>query len=118
GWSTTIVSPPDGDMHAYMESLRRVHGRGDAVLRPTHGPEVVDPSPFLEAYLAHRVEREQQVLSAVRAGRETATDIVPDLYADVDPELHKAAARSVLAHLYKLRDDGLVVQVDDITFAA
>ncbi len=108
GWSTTVVSPPDGDMRAYVDSLRAVRGRGDAVLWPTHGPPVRDPGPFLDAYLAHRLEREAQVLAAVRAGRTTPEEIVADLYTEVDPGLHRAAARSVRAHLLKLRDDGLV----------
>lgn len=109
GWSTTVVSPPDGDMRAYVDSLRKVQGRRDAVLRPTHGNPVTDPEPFLAAYLAHRLERERQVLDQVRAGTSAIRAIVERLYADVRPELHRPAARSVLAHLVKLVDDGLVV---------
>jgi glyoxylase-like metal-dependent hydrolase (beta-lactamase superfamily II) len=108
GWSTTVVSPPDGDMRAYIESLRKVAGRGDAVLWPTHGNPVTDVGPFLDAYLAHRLEREAQVLDLVRAGVGRIPDMVEVLYADVRKELHRAAARSVLAHLVKLVDDGSV----------
>lgn len=109
GWSTTVVSPPDGDMRAYVDSLRKVQGRHDAVLRPTHGNPVTDPEPFLAAYLAHRLERERQVLEQVRAGTSTIRPMVERLYAEVRPELHRPAARSVLAHLVKLVEDGLVV---------
>lgn len=109
GWSTTVVSPPDGDMRAYVESLRKVQARQDAVLRPTHGNPVTDPGPFLAAYLEHRLERERQVLAQVRAGTSTIRPIVERLYADVRPELHRPAARSVLAHLVKLVADGVVV---------
>ncbi len=112
GWSTTVVSPPDGDMRAYMDSLRKVIARGDRTLWPTHGNPVTDPAPFLEAYLAHRVEREEQVLAQVRAGVGTIEAIVKVLYASVREELHKPAGRSVLSHLVKLVDDELVV-VDD-----
>ncbi|MEO7397753.1 MAG: MBL fold metallo-hydrolase [Ilumatobacteraceae bacterium] len=114
GWSTTVVAPPDGDMRSYIESLRKVAGRKDAVLWPTHGNPVRDVAPFLSAYLAHRLEREQQVLAAVRAGLAMIPAIVESLYADVRPELHKAAGASVLAHLVKLVADGAVaVAADD-----
>ena len=108
GWSTTIVSPPDGDMRAYIDSLRKVQGRADSVLWPTHGAPVTDPAPFLQAYLDHRLEREAQVLEMVRAGVTKIVDIVDILYVDVKPELHKPARRSVLAHLVKLVNDGQV----------
>lgn len=112
GWSTTVVSPPDGDMAAYMTSLRTVQGRHDEVLWPTHGNPITQPEPFLEAYLAHRLDREAQVLAQVRAGVASIADMVAVLYADVDTKLHRAASRSVLAHLVKLVADG-VVDVDD-----
>jgi glyoxylase-like metal-dependent hydrolase (beta-lactamase superfamily II) len=108
GWSTTVVSPPDGDMRAYIDSLRKVMARNDASLWPTHGAPVVAPRPFLESFLDHRLEREAQVLAAVRAGVADIEAMVEKMYADVREELHKAAARSVLSHLIKLVDDGLV----------
>ncbi len=108
GWSTTVVSPPDGDMAQYLASLRRViDGRYDT-LYPTHGAAVTDPGPFLDAYLAHRLHREAQVLGAVADGLGTLAEMVPALYADVRPALHAAAARSVFAHLRQLTDDGRV----------
>ena len=114
GWSTTVVSPPDGDMRAYIESLRKVAGRHDSTLWPTHGNPVTDPEPFLAAYLAHRLEREAQVLAQVRAGVDRIPAMVKVLYAGVHKKLHKAAGRSVLSHLVKLIDDGMVT-VDDPT---
>ena len=113
GWSTTVVSPPDGDMRAYMDSLAKVAGRHDATLWPTHGNPVTEPQPFLEAYLDHRVDREAQVLARVRAGDAQIVDIVKVLYANVREELHKAAGRSVFSHLVKLIDDGQVHVVGD-----
>jgi glyoxylase-like metal-dependent hydrolase (beta-lactamase superfamily II) len=110
GWSTTVVSPPDGDMRAYCESLRKLQGRrGDGVYWPTHGGPITDPGPFVEAYLAHRLAREAQVLGLVRDGVGEIRDIVAVLYADVRAELHRAAGRSVYSHLRKLVEDGLVV---------
>lgn len=108
GWSTTVVVPPDGDMRAYMDSVRKVRGRADVTLWPTHGAPIREPAPFLDAYLAHRLEREAQILAVVRAGVTSVPAIVEQLYVDVDVELHRAARRSVLAHLAKLVDDGFV----------
>jgi glyoxylase-like metal-dependent hydrolase (beta-lactamase superfamily II) len=108
GWSTTIVSPPDGDMRAYMDSLRKTIGRHDAMLWPTHGNPITDVDPFLSAYLAHREDRERQVLALLSDDPIEIPAIVAVLYADVREELHKAAARSVLSHLAKLVDDGRV----------
>jgi len=109
GWSTSVIAPPDGDMRAYFASLQKVIDRRDAVLRPTHGAPVTDPQPFLAAFMAHRLEREAQVLAAVRAGTDRIPVMVRRLYAAVDRRLHRAAARSVLSHLVKLVDDGVVV---------
>jgi glyoxylase-like metal-dependent hydrolase (beta-lactamase superfamily II) len=108
GWSTTVVSPPDGDMRAYMNSLRKVIDRNDRILWPTHGNPVTDPQPFLAAYLAHRLEREAQVLAQVRNDVRTISAIVKVLYSNVHKGLHKPAGRSVLSHLVKLVADGAV----------
>jgi glyoxylase-like metal-dependent hydrolase (beta-lactamase superfamily II) len=108
GWSTTVVSPPDGDMAAYVDSLRKVAGRADATYWPTHGPSIPSPQRYVEALVAHRLERERQIVEVVGAGVEDIPAIVTRLYADIAPELHKAAGRSVLAHLVKLVADGVV----------
>lgn len=108
GWSTTIVSPPDGDMAAYFDSLHKVLGRGDALLRPTHGGPVTDPGPYVQALLAHRVERERQVLNRLAAGVDTIPAMVKELYADVDRKLHRPARRSIWSHVLKLHDEGRV----------
>jgi glyoxylase-like metal-dependent hydrolase (beta-lactamase superfamily II) len=112
GWSTTVVSPPDGDMTAYMDSLRKVAGRGDSVYWPTHGPAIPRPQGYVETLVAHRVAREQQVLDAVRDGLSEIPAIVARLYVDVDEKLHKPAGRSVLAHIVKLVGEGSVVVID------
>jgi glyoxylase-like metal-dependent hydrolase (beta-lactamase superfamily II) len=121
GWSTTVIAPPDGDMRAYLASLDLILGRDDAVYWPTHGGPVTEPKPYVEAYLAHRLERERQVLGCVRRGVGDIHSIVAELYAGVPEDLHEAAGRSVLAHLVKLVDDGLVhtdtAPSSDATFA-
>jgi glyoxylase-like metal-dependent hydrolase (beta-lactamase superfamily II) len=108
GWSTTIVSPPDGDMSAYMASLDKLRARGDRVYLPAHGPAVEDPQAHLERLIAHRRGREAQILAHLDAARGEIAAMVPHIYADVDPGLHPAAARSVLAHLLDLEARGLV----------
>ena len=106
GWSTTVVSPPDGDMADYLESLDKVAARRFSTLWPTHGPPVPKPEPFLLAYRAHRLEREAQVLEQLAKGRRLIPEMVAEIYAEVDPRLHPAAAHSVLAHLIKLVREG------------
>ena len=112
GWSTTVVSPPDGDMTAYVDSLRKVAGRGDRVYWPTHGPSIPEPQRYVTALVEHRLQRERQVLDAVRDGLVEIPAIVALLYKDVDEKLHKPAGRSVLAHLAKLVDEGHVRVVE------
>ncbi len=112
GWSTTVVSPPDGDMRSYIDSLKKVQLRDDAVIWPTHGGPVTNPQTFLAQYLAHRLEREEQIVGCLRDGMSTIAEVVAQLYKDVPKTLHKAAGRSVLAHLIKLIEDGRVVVAD------
>jgi glyoxylase-like metal-dependent hydrolase (beta-lactamase superfamily II) len=113
GWSTTVVSPPDGDMTANIESLRVVAGRDDDLLIPTHGPPITQGSEFVGELLEHRLDRERQVLDAVRDGCGSVAEIVLRLYTDVDQRLHQPAGRSVLAHLAKLVEDDRVSVATD-----
>jgi glyoxylase-like metal-dependent hydrolase (beta-lactamase superfamily II) len=118
GWSTTVVAPPDGDMAAYMTSLEAVIARGFATLWPTHGAPITQPGPFLEAYRAHRLEREAQVLARLRAGDRTIAEMVPALYAEVDRRLWPAASLSVWAHLIALVDAGRAAAEPEATAQA
>jgi len=102
GWSTTVITPPDGDMTDYLASLRRIRARGFATLWPTHGPPVTDVTPFIDAYLEHRQERIDQILTALKGGPARISDLVPRLYSDVDPKLWPAASRSMLAAMIHL----------------
>lgn len=108
GWSTTVVAPPDGDMQAYMKSLKRLLTDDDTVYWPTHGPAISDPQSFVRAYIAHRESREDQILACIEAGDDTIDVMVAKMYATVDPRLHPAAARSVLSHLIHLVESGRV----------
>ncbi|WP_043829302.1 MBL fold metallo-hydrolase [Muricoccus aerilatus] len=116
-WSTSVVSPPDGNMADYMRSLERVAERKDRLLLPGHGPAHDDPVPFIAALLAHRREREARVLEALRAagGATTAAALVPAVYGPaLEQRLMPAAARSLLAHLVKLAEEGLAVREGEL----
>ena len=106
GWSTTIVSPPDGDMRAYMASLDKLLTRSEGIYYPTHGAPIADPPPYVAALLAHRHEREDQIVACLADGIGQIPDMVARMYADIDPKLHRAAARSVLSHLIHMVDTG------------
>ena len=108
GWSTTVVSPPDGDMTLYMASLDLLLDRDDRVYRPAHGPAVDKPHAHVRALIAHRRMREKQILARLREGEGRIERMVETMYRDIDPRLHPAAGRSVLAHLRDLERRGLV----------
>jgi glyoxylase-like metal-dependent hydrolase (beta-lactamase superfamily II) len=108
GWSTTVISPPDGDMSAYYDSLDKVARRGFSTLWPTHGPPVTEVATFLAEYKAHRLDRERQIFEQLAAGHARIKEMVPVMYAAVDARLHPAAAHSVLAHMIHLTRAGRV----------
>lgn len=118
GWSTTVVAPPDGDMADYMDSLDAVIARRFSTLWPTHGAPVTDPAPFLDAYKAHRLAREAQVIARLAAGDTTIGEMVPILYAAVDQRLWPAASLSVWAHLIALVRRGLAIAEPEPTLQA
>jgi glyoxylase-like metal-dependent hydrolase (beta-lactamase superfamily II) len=109
GWSTTIISPPDGDMGAYMHSLERIQKRDLSCFWPTHGPPVTEPAPFIAAYISHRKNRETQILQFLEHGSSTIKSMVPDLYAHIDRRLYPAAAHSILAHILELVKRGEII---------
>lgn len=113
GWSTTIIPPPDGDVSDYLRSLKLLLGRSDEVLYPTHGGPVTDPQRYVSALLDHRLTREAQILAQLAAGAASAAQMVEVLYADVRKELHRPAARSVVAHLAKLKAEDRAAPVAD-----
>jgi glyoxylase-like metal-dependent hydrolase (beta-lactamase superfamily II) len=113
GSGTVVVSPPDGDMAAYLDSLVLLRQYPIRRMLPGHWDPVDDPETKITEYIDHRLLRERQVLACLRLGDQTIAAMVGRLYADVDPRLHGAAGRSVLAHLLKLEHDGRVVQRGD-----
>ena len=110
GWSTTIVSPPDGDMAAYMASLFKLQDRDDRIYYPAHGDPVDRPQRLVRGLIGHRKQREGQILRLLDAGEATIPAMVAKMYVGIDPRLFPAAERSVLAHLYELRDRHIVIE--------
>ncbi|WP_419896075.1 MBL fold metallo-hydrolase [Roseomonas sp. USHLN139] len=113
-WSTSVVSPPDGDMAQYMAGLARLAARGETVFFPGHGAPLPQPAAFTRALLAHREAREAALLAALTDRPAPVEALVPPLYGPaLEPRLRPAAARSLLAHLIKLAEEGRAQQALD-----
>jgi glyoxylase-like metal-dependent hydrolase (beta-lactamase superfamily II) len=106
GRGTSFIDPPDGDLVSYLRSLKRMAELGPRTIYPGHGPVVLRARDKLIEYLAHREERETQVLAALAGGPRTIAEMVEVIYSDHPKEVRPLAARSVLAHLLKLVDEG------------
>jgi glyoxylase-like metal-dependent hydrolase (beta-lactamase superfamily II) len=104
-WSTSVVSPPDGDMSAYMASLQKLYEREqDTRYYPAHGPAVDKPRQLVRGMLGHRRQREAQILRLLGESALRVAEMVPVMYKGLDPRLTGAAGRSVLAHLIDLEN--------------
>src|SRR5262245_46203653 len=109
GVGSVLIDPPQGNMLAYLSSLERMRALPMlSVLLGGHGPAVATPYQKITEYITHRLEREQNILAAVREGASTPKEIVARVYTDVSPKAHAMAERAVLAHVEKLRDDGAI----------
>jgi glyoxylase-like metal-dependent hydrolase (beta-lactamase superfamily II) len=113
GWSTTVVSPPDGDMADYMASLALLIERDDVVYYPAHGPQVDTPQRLARGMMGHRKQREGQILRLIERGVGAIPAMVGEMYKGIDTRLHGAAGRSVLAHLLDLKARGVVCNQGD-----
>jgi glyoxylase-like metal-dependent hydrolase (beta-lactamase superfamily II) len=110
GYGTAVIHPPDGNMTDYLKSLERLLGFDISLILPGHGPLIGKPEAKIKEYIKHRLEREQQVIAALRQGHETIGDITQSIYIDVPAALQRVAEFSVQAHLEKLVRDGRVSQ--------
>ena len=115
GWSTSIVSPPDGDLTQFMESCDKLRSRPARLYLPGHGPEITDPHGRLDWLVNHRRQRETAIMAALRTGSGTAAQLAERVYVDTPANLLPAAARNVLAHLIDLLGKSLVVHDGDLT---
>jgi glyoxylase-like metal-dependent hydrolase (beta-lactamase superfamily II) len=112
-WSTSVVSPPDGDMADYRASLQKLYDRNDRVYYPAHGPVVENPRQLVRGMIGHRRMRERQILGLLEQGPQAIPDMVTEMYKGLDQRLKGAAGRSVLAHLVDLEKQGRVSQADE-----
>jgi glyoxylase-like metal-dependent hydrolase (beta-lactamase superfamily II) len=110
GYGTSVIRPPDGDMTDYLRSLERLLELNISLILPGHGPMVGKPEAKIKEYIEHRLQRERQVLDALRKGRETIGAITETIYVDVRGPLKNVAEFSVQAHLLKLVREGRVKQ--------
>ena len=105
--STVVINPPDGDMAAYLDSLRSLLALDLDWLAPGHGFLIAEPRAAMEKVIAHRLKREAKVVAAMQShGPATLAALLPHVYDDVPAKLHPMALRSLTAHALKLRDDG------------
>ena len=102
GWATTLISPPDGDLGSFMKSLEKLSKRDEQVYYPGHGKPVKDPKQMVLAQIAHRRDREIQILKSISKISRTPAEIVEEVYVGLNPMLKPAAVRNVLAHLIDL----------------
>jgi glyoxylase-like metal-dependent hydrolase (beta-lactamase superfamily II) len=109
GWSTTVIAPPDGNLAAYLASLRLLLDRDDLLYRPTHGAPITEPQAFVAACLSHREERTRQILETLAHGPATIAELVPVIYASVAKTLWRPAAASMHSHLLQLLESGAVL---------
>ncbi|MGB5868717.1 MAG: MBL fold metallo-hydrolase [Albidovulum sp.] len=116
GWSSSVISPPDGDMAAYMKALQRLADQKPAKLFAGHGAVIDDPATRIGALITHRMARKAAVLAALGPGPATARDLARIIYHDTPPALHPAAARNVFAHLIELAQNGQAEPTADIAF--
>jgi glyoxylase-like metal-dependent hydrolase (beta-lactamase superfamily II) len=111
---TPVIIPPDGDMAAYLESLRRLKSYAPEAIAPGHGHVIQSPIKAIDQLIAHREKREAKVAAALReAGGGTLDTLLPLVYDDVRPELHKIARLTLEAHLIKLTREGRCVHEGD-----
>jgi glyoxylase-like metal-dependent hydrolase (beta-lactamase superfamily II) len=109
GLGSVLIDPPEGNMRDYLASLERMRALPNlSVTFGGHGPAIANPYARIQEYLAHRLEREANILGAVRDGMTTSKAIVARVYTDVSPKAHGMAERAVVAHLEKLEADGRV----------
>jgi ribonuclease/clavin/mitogillin len=119
GFGSVLIDPPEGNMRDYLASLERMRALPQlSVLFGGHGPAIANPYEKIDEYTAHRRQREELILAAVREGASTPKEIVARVYTDVPAKAHAMAERSVLAHLEKLEADGMVTTDSDGNYGA
>lgn len=113
--STVVIGPPDGDMKDYLAALDALRSEPIAYIAPGHGFLMGDPHAVIDRIVAHRLTRERKVMDGIRRlGRTSESELLAAVYDDVPGAMHGVAARSLRAHLLKLRDEGAVLESGDL----
>lgn len=115
GWASSLVSPPDGDLTAFMASCAKLRDVPAETYLPGHGSPVERPLHRLEWLISHRQGREAEILSALSEGADTARDLATAIYTDTPAALLPAATRNVFAHLINLSERACVVHTGDLS---
>jgi len=111
GSGTTTIFPPDGHMGDYIRSLRKLRARNPRRIYPAHGPTRDDAVALIDEYIAHRLERERQVIEAMPG---TVSAMRERIYPELDARLRQAAETQITAHLIKLMEDGRAANDDGV----
>ena len=119
GLGSVLIDPPEGNMSGYLDSLERMRALPNlSIIFGGHGPAIGNPYAKLDQYISHRLEREQNILRAIRDGASAIKDIVAVVYTDVSTKAHQMAERAVMAHLEKLEAEGVVSQTSEGNYHA
>jgi glyoxylase-like metal-dependent hydrolase (beta-lactamase superfamily II) len=104
GWSSTVILPPDGNMQDYLNSLKKLLLRDDEIYYPTHGKPIKNPTDYVENLLKHRLNREQDIINAIKSGSNHINQMIKTIYPELPLYLHDAASKTLLAHLIRLTE--------------
>jgi glyoxylase-like metal-dependent hydrolase (beta-lactamase superfamily II) len=119
GLGSVLIDPPEGNMRDYLHSLERMRSLENlSVIFGGHGPAIGNPYAKIDEYISHRLEREQNILKAIKEGATSPKEILARVYTDVSPKAHTMAERAVMAHLEKLEQDRLVERKTDTKYVA
>lgn len=118
GWASSLVSPPDGDLTAFMASTRRLADRADRIFYPGHGAPVTEPKTRLDWLIGHREAREASILAALTSAPQTIPTLTAQVYHDIPVALRRAAERNLFAHLIDLSQRGLINAGPELSFNA
>ena len=112
GSGTTVIPPGQGDMAAYIESLRKLLAYDARKICPGHGPVIDHPEAKINGLIKHRLDREDQILNLLKEGHRTVDDLLKTIYPELDGRLHDTARNQIRSHLTKLESEGKAEQVE------
>ena len=115
GWTSTLISPPDGDIGHYYSSLDKLLNRSEDIYLPGHGEEIKNARAYVKRLKKHRLAREDQILTALAMGDASSLQIAYNIYQKLPEPIIRAGTRNVLAHLINLLERNLVTCAQPIS---